>query len=101
MKIEIVEFYQITDPKRENKKLFGSLHAYLIDEKIDLRGISVFNLGKGKFKMIIPSRIGYDRDTGKPVRYPVFSFNDVEKTRAMVMEINRQGTEYINKVLTQ
>jgi hypothetical protein len=48
MKIEVVEFYPVKKGKPD-QKLLGTLHVYLIEEEMDLRGVQVYKIPKGYF----------------------------------------------------
>lgn len=93
MNIEIIEFYPSSDKKR---KEIGSLHIYLPDLKLDIRGISVFKNAKHWFFQI-PYRFGEEfTEEGRQVQYPIVCFNspDMEKDfRATVIEKGRAFVE--------
>lgn len=93
MDIEIVEFYEMhrVDEKRI---LQGSLHIYLIDLDVDLRGIMVRKRNDSWF-FGLPSLFGIDPDTKKKVKFPIFSFADRKKTDEMKKLIIKKGKEYI------
>ncbi len=93
MKIEIVEFY-LMGRNDEKQQLKGTLHIYLCDHDIDLRGISVTKR-KDIWFFGMPSRNGIDPDTEKNVQYPIFSFTNREKSKQLLDEIIQKGKEYI------
>jgi hypothetical protein len=100
MKIEIVGFY-VRERDDAHKKLKGSLHAYLIDEGIDIRGINVIRK-KDKIMVFLPHRTGVDEDTGEIVTYPVVTYSDMEKQKELKEKIIKVGSDYVkNQVLTQ
>lgn len=95
MEIEIVEFYEF---KRDEKKqrLEGTLHVYLINEKIDLRGIYlVRHKNKVYIQMIYKKAI--DLDTKEEVSYPIFSYADPKKNKELLEAIREKGGEYVLK----
>lgn len=93
MDIEVIEFYPT---KQTENEIIGSMHIYIIDLGIDLRGIHVVR--KGKFWRIdMPSRFGIDEDTKQEVRFPVFSFSDLKKNKELRDLIVLKGKEYIEK----
>lgn len=97
MNIEIVEFYSIE--KDDNREILkGTLHVYLVDLGIDLRGIYV-QKRKNYWRFDLPSRSGVDQETKQLVRYPCFSFMDKKKTDQLLSLIRELGREYILKQL--
>lgn len=94
-KIEVVEFYP-KPPSLKAKNLLGTMHVFLEEEKIDIRGIAVIKK-KNNWAFLWPSFKGYDPDTQKEIRYPVFQFIDHEKQKAFTQEIKRKGMEYIKE----
>lgn len=95
MNIEIVEFYE--DMRNDAKQILtGTLHVYLIDEEIDLRGVYV-SKRKNYWYIGFPQKVGFDPDIEENVRYPVFSFTNAEKNKQLLNEIVTKGREYIEK----
>ena len=94
MEIEIVEFY-LTEKK--GNKFTGSLHVYLIESGIDLRGIFVgFNFKKDpKWRFFMPSKKGYDEELKKEVQYPVFQFADRAKQKELLDALYDKARPYI------
>jgi hypothetical protein len=93
MQIEIVGFYVIErDDAKE--KLTGTLHVYLVEEGIDIRGCYVVRKKSG-ILIFLPSKIGVDEDTGKKVQYPVFQYMDTEKNKELLIQIRYKGISYI------
>ena len=74
MKIEIVGFYKNLDPKF---KIIGTLHVYLVDLDLDIRGIAVHKAGKLWFYKI-PGRNCIDSETKEKVWFPYISFSNKE-----------------------
>ena len=78
MKFQLVEFYPIETPKSKKKSkrvVIGTVHLYLIDIQLDIRGIKVSQDGK-KIFFHFPHLCAIDSDTKELVRYPVFRFAD-------------------------
>jgi hypothetical protein len=98
MEVEIVEFYP--DPQVKKGLLTGTLHAYICDLGIDIRGIIV-KKRKENWYFGMPSRSAIDPETNGIVRYPVFSFSDKAKTDALIEEIRTKGRKYIEEKLKQ
>lgn len=72
MKIEFVEFYPY-----HSKKVYiihGSLHVYIIDWKLDIRGVYV-RITNNKFWFRLPHLSSVDAETGSFVGFPVISFD--------------------------
>lgn len=95
MEVEIVEFYPI-ERNDEKQTLFGSLHVYLVDIEVDLRGIQV-KKRKNSWFFGLPSMVNLDQETKERVRFPVFAFVSREKTDALKKVITAKGKEYITK----
>ncbi len=93
MNIEIVEFYPYA---KKGRKIAGTLHVYLIDENIDLRGIHV-EKKKDTWWFQIPYRTQYAHDTKKEERFPVFLFNDIEKNKDLMHTMRTEGIKYIEE----
>jgi len=96
MKVEIVGFYKNIDP---NIKIEGTLHAYLVDYDIDIRGIVVMKREKGYFYKM-PGRKTLDPETKEKVWYPHISFSNIEKTQDMIKSIKKEADEFLKKELT-
>ncbi len=98
MNIEVIEFYPNNNPKY--KTLLGTVHCYLPDLDVDLRGICVFK-NKQYIIVRIPSGRGEDPETKKKISYPLFSFLNPEKTQQMIREIRQKTIEYLddNKII--
>ena len=93
MNIEVVEFYPI-EKNDKKQSLKGSLHVYLIDLGLDLRGIFVLKK-KNTWVFRLPYRKGVDPDTKQPVGYPIFSFMKPEMNKELMQAIREKGKEYI------
>lgn len=96
MEIEIVEFYPDLDKKPLFKNLIGSMHVYIIEDKIDLRGVRVF-LNRNGLYFKMPCLVGLDEETKKKVLYPLFSYQDREKDKKLREQIKIKGTKYIQE----
>lgn len=97
--VEIVEFYQIME-KPKKGRIFGSLHVYILEGGIDLRGIKVFNHGKNWF-FKIPTIKTLDSETKEPVQFPIFGYLDKEKDREFKQTIKKLAVPYIQKKLKE
>lgn len=95
MNIEIVEFY-IIEKNDKKKTLLGTVHIFIVDEGIDLRGIFV-KLFNNKWIIHLPGRKAIDSDTGEEVRYPVFSYLDQEKNKKLINAIREKAIEYVKE----
>ncbi|MDD3471515.1 MAG: hypothetical protein PHS86_01925 [Syntrophaceae bacterium] len=86
MKIELVEFYPYQKPSTHKKSGWtrvGTVHVYLIDFEMDLRGIIVTKKGKC-FRFNMPHFRAYDQETGEKVMYPHVRFTNNEKQKALM-----------------
>ena len=95
MKVEVVEFYP-TEKDDSKQILKGSLHVYLPDMDVDLRGVMV-RKRKDSWYFGLPSLFGKDPETGKMVRFPVFAFVNRDKTRELRNNIIEEGKRYIKE----
>lgn len=96
MDVEIVEFYPIT---KEEGRFAGSLHVYIIDLHIDLRGIYVTfdQKRETKWKFTFPWIKTVDFETKEEVKFPVIQFSDRKKNFALMKQIRYRGKPYIQK----
>lgn len=99
MEIEVIEFYPIEDNVirvRKQKKTEGTLHVYLPEHDIDIRGILVKKTGNNWF-FVLPFRECFDTETKKFVRYPTFGFANKTKNLALIASIRRESIKYIQE----
>ena len=95
MEIEIVEFYPI---KQEKWLTTGTLHVYIIDLGIDIRGIYVKKeIKKGKISWFFQEPFRFFQDDDKKIKVPFFSFMDKKKQREFISQIRKKGIKYISK----
>jgi hypothetical protein len=85
MKFELVGFYPITEKNRKANppNLIATIHLYVIDYKLDLRGIRLTRRGKRIF-FVMPHIFGLDPETGEEVSYPMFRWTDPADHKAML-----------------
>jgi hypothetical protein len=95
MNIELVEFYDLPIDKK-HKKRAGTLHIYLIDYQIDIRGIRVI-FNKSRMYVNMPTMFGKDPDTGEKVMYPVFVFTDNNKNKEIVSAIRTKLGKFLQE----
>jgi hypothetical protein len=98
MNIEIVDFFPNTVQKQKNK-ICGTMHVYLADLEVDIRGICVHFTLNGSLFIGMPGAFGIDQETGKKVRYPTFSFTSQQKRKELMQTIKIKAREYIQKNL--
>ena len=92
MKIDIIEFYpQVFDATKQI--LTGSLHIYIAEYDVDLRGLFVTRKGNS-WHFSMPSRQTVDA-TGAPVRYPCFTFRSKERQKELMDAVRANGQKYI------
>lgn len=95
MKYEFVEFYP-KPPELKNKKAIGTVHIFVIDMNIDIRGIVVQKHGKNLiFKMpFLPSF-----DNGKKVFFPAINFIDIKDKKQWIAFMQKEVSPIIKKRL--
>lgn len=94
MNIEIVEFYPEKGNSKKFRRFIGTLHIYIVDSDIDLRGIDVFKY-KEKFTFFLPHKRSLDPETGILIKYPVFAYSNQNKNKELIEAIISKGSEYI------
>jgi hypothetical protein len=82
MRIEIIAFYPLN---KKNKKKVGTIHAYLPDVDIDVRGIGVFTGAKGNFFIQPPSMVGDDK-----IKYPCISFVNMKTQEDFIITLRKK-----------
>jgi hypothetical protein len=95
MNIEIVEFY-LEQQDNAKKSLKGTLHIYLPECDIDLRGVIV-SRRKDFWFFGLPSKVSVDQETGQKIKYPIFTFTDSKKMGILLSNIREKGKSYIIK----
>jgi hypothetical protein len=85
MKFEFVEFYEATEERKSkiSNKLIGTVHIYLIDCELDIRGIYVKKQGK-QIYFHLPHFSDIDNETGEKVKYPHIRFVNQKKQSEML-----------------
>lgn len=96
MEIEIVEFYPV---EKQERRLLGSLHVYIIDLKLDIRGFRViFDMDAQKrWKFVFPHISIFFPKEQKPETFPVVQFSDPQMNRDLIKQIRKKASEYIRK----
>ena len=93
MDIEVVAFYpHAHDETRQT--LSGTLHVYLVEHDIDLRGIFV-SRRKDSWFFSLPNRQAIDAETGETIRYPCITFKSRERQKELIDAIREKGRAYI------
>jgi hypothetical protein len=97
MKIEVIEFYiEKNDPKA--KKWKGTCHIYLIDHKMDIRGIKVFK-NKNYIYVELPHLTSVDPKTKERVRYPLINFIEADDFLSVRKAIRDEAIKYFKQDL--
>lgn len=97
MNIEVVDFFPIE--KDEAKGLMkGTMRIMLPDIGIHIMGILVVKHRYGWY-FDIPRKRSIHHETGEPVKYPVFAFDDREQQHSLMLAIREKGRAYIEKRL--
>jgi hypothetical protein len=100
MDIEIIEFYPI-EWRKEQRSLSGTLRIKLVDIGLHLLGIFACRNVKGDWFFQLPGRKGTHHETGEFVRYPLISFENKEKQKALMEAIREKAPVFIEKRLDQ
>lgn len=77
MKFELVEFYPAEEQAngKSKKGFVGTVHIYLADYGIDIRGIGVcVNTGRMFFNM--PNRVVNNHESGFVFKYPIITWRN-------------------------
>jgi hypothetical protein len=90
MNIEIIDFYPL---HKDAHQYTGTIRLRIIDIGIDLLGVHAKRT-KDKWYFNIPFKTGVD-DKGNFVQYPLISFEDKEKQRALVNSIREKAPAFI------
>lgn len=98
MEVEIVEVYLFS--KRPNGTRSGSVHAYIPEMGMDLRGCTVSIRAKNIF-VHLPYQKGFDEETQKPVFFPVVSFTDLAKMKDFKNSVVKAGVKAVKKALKE
>jgi len=91
MQIEIVGFYP--NAKKSKGKGIGTLHVYLVDLDLDLRGVGVIKNGN-TYHFIAPQRFTKDGTDG---RYPIFNFASIDKQKEFNKSLKLAGTKFMRE----
>lgn len=98
MKIELIEFYPIEfQPAKNNIK--GTLHVYLCDENMDLRGVYI-SKKKNTWYVHLPTSKGVD-DKGNEVRFPIINFLDDNKNKELIKTIKEQAKNFVENYINE
>lgn len=93
MEIEVVEYYPM-EKKNKNARLLGTMHVYLCDEKIDLRGVKIYKGGKSYF-VEVPFSYGIDEETKEKVKYPYLSFIENDKQEDFIKSLRAAAKTHL------
>ncbi len=99
MKFQFKQFYPLTDLNRgrERENALGTVHIYVVDCKLDIRGIRVSTSEKGIY-FNMPSVLAADHETGEKVRYPVLHW-DTKTQKEMLDFLHNEVKPEIKKRL--
>ena len=89
MKIEIVDFYPF---ERSSKNNIGTMHIYVIDLDMDIRGIQVIR-NKNAYLFFLPKKIAFEGD--KKVWYPIINFTNNAKNIELNADLRQKGAEFM------
>lgn len=77
----------------------GTLRVKLPEIGIDILGIFAGKRPDGSYFFFLPVKYGIDAKTGQKVQYPIITFHDKEKRKALMETIREQGLAFIEKRL--
>jgi len=100
MKMEFVKFYPLAPSLKKNrhKNTLGTVHVYLIEEEMSLRGILVLKSGKGIF-FSLPHFSTINAETGEKVSYPHVRFTNDEKHKNLINFLHQHVKPIIKDIL--
>lgn len=94
MKVEVVDFYPFSKHIVQGRsKAIGTMHIYIEEFNMDLKGILVRQRGKRYF-FFLPSQLAIDAETKEKVRYPLISLLNEKKHKDMTYSIQKAGEEF-------
>lgn len=97
LNIELVEFYELHESQRKESVIAGTVHIYLINEDVDVRGLFyTYRKNDGQANLQLPHQWQLD-ENGHKVRFPTFTFVNREKTKFMIEETIRKVTELLKE----
>ena len=92
MNIDIIDFYPGKKPK--DKKYVGTLHVYLEDYDLDVRGVDVKRYGD-KIFYNLPKRKTWDPEQKKVITFDVLSFTDPKKKELLISQLREKATDLV------
>lgn len=93
MNLEIVEAYPM---ERENT---FSMHVYLPDEDLDIRGILV--IFKKRWVFMMPNKSNWDEDEQRNVSFPCLGFCNPAKQKEFTESLIEKGTFYMQEKMSE
>ena len=93
MKFEIVDFY----PVEGKKKFIGTMHIYVIDYELDIRGITVLKNGKYYLFLMPGKKVPDSEDPTKLVFYPMIDFTNRDKKKEVIDFLQKEGVKYVKE----
>lgn len=97
MRIEIIKFYEI-NRQDEKQHLIGTLHIYLPEIGLNIKGITVFKK-KAYWHFRLPSKRTFDQSSGKEVDYACILFDEKEKNEALLSFLKNEGRKFVEDYL--
>lgn len=95
MEIEIIKFYE--NAQKVKNLGCGTLHVYVKNLDIDIRGIIV-KKSKNGYKFFMPQKKP-NQNLDSKIRYPIFSFKEPSKTKNLMQLITEKGTEFVSRYM--
>lgn len=92
MKIEVVEFYPLLKMAKHGK--IGTLHVFVADYNLDIRGINVF-FRKNRLYFFTPSITFLDPKSKSLVSYPIVNLAIKDSKKTFIREMRNAGNKYV------
>lgn len=99
MEIECVGFYPEEKKLKKGNKTLGTLHIYVPDMDMDIRGIKVIQQRNNKYFFEIPYMIKFDTEEKKPVKFPIISFCSRKTQETFIESLIKNGAPFIKQEL--
>ncbi len=93
MKIEIIEAYPLKTEKNEPD--IYSMHIYLPEKDLDIRGITVKFLKKWIF--IMPTKTNWDEEAKARITFPIASFANQKTNQDFRDSLIAEGNKYMQE----
>ena len=93
MKVELIEFYQ--DTQKKKNEITGTAHVYIEDFDLDVRGIYVRKTGNQLW--ISKPTQKYIDENQKSCKYPIIDFANRNTDREFIKHVRNELQKYFRK----